>query len=70
MVSTIGRLIKEYRWNHALSQAEFAEKANVSPSMVSVIENSVSYNPKMPTISKLAKALDLSVDDFLKLANL
>ncbi|MCL2231501.1 MAG: helix-turn-helix domain-containing protein [Treponema sp.] len=53
--------IKRYRGNHGWSQADLAEKANISINFLSSIERCVKW-PYPDTIVKIAKALE--VDEF------
>ena len=65
-MSTIGKNIKQYRQNKELSQDKLSKLADLSLNTVVKIELDESPNPTIETIQKIAKALDVSVDDLLK----
>ncbi|MCR4658304.1 MAG: helix-turn-helix domain-containing protein [Lachnospiraceae bacterium] len=67
----LSEIIKEYRRKHYLSQAEFAHKAGVSPTYISVLEREKDPNtglptkPKMETYALLAGAMGISRDKLI-----
>jgi transcriptional regulator with XRE-family HTH domain len=65
-MSTIGKNIKKYRQKKGLSQDKLSKLANLSLNTVVKIELDESPNPTIETIQRIAKALDVSVDDLLK----
>ena len=65
-MSTIGKNIKQYRQNKGLSQDKLSKLADLSLNTVVKIELDESPNPTIETIQRIAKALDVSVDDLLK----
>jgi len=65
-MSTIGKNIKKYRQEKELSQDKLSKFADLSLNTVVKIELDESPNPTIETIQKIAKALDVSVDDLLK----
>ena len=65
-MSTIGKNIKQYRQDNGLSQDKLSKLADLSLNTVVKIELDESPNPTIETIQKIAKALDVSVDDLLK----
>ena len=65
-MSTIGKNIKRYRQDKGLSQDKLSKLADLSLNTVVKIELDESPNPTIETIQKIAKALDVSVDDLLK----
>jgi len=65
-MSTIGKNIKQYRQEKGLSQDKLSKLADLSLNTVVKIELDESPNPTIETIQKIAKALDVSVDDLLK----
>ncbi len=65
-MSTIGKNIKRYRQDKALSQDKLSKLADLSLNTVVKIELDESPNPTIETIQRIAKALDVSVDDLLK----
>jgi len=65
-MSTIGKNIKKYRQGKGLSQDKLSKLADLSLNTVVKIELDESPNPTIETIQRIAKALDVSVDDLLK----
>ena len=64
-MSTIGKNIKRYRQEKELSQDKLSKLADLSLNTVVKIELDESPNPTIETIQRIAKALDVSVDDLL-----
>lgn len=56
----IGRKVTEYRAQRKMSSKELAEKAGLTPSMLSQIEHSQA-NPSINTIKKIAAALNIPI---------
>ena len=65
-MSTIGKNIKRYRQDKGLSQDKLSKFADLSLNTVVKIELDESPNPTIETIQRIAKALEVSVDDLLK----
>jgi transcriptional regulator with XRE-family HTH domain len=65
-MSTIGKNIKKFRQEKELSQDKLSKLADLSLNTVVKIELDESPNPTIETIQKIAKALEVSVDDLLK----
>lgn len=65
-MSTIGKNIKKFRQDKGLSQDKLSKLADLSLNTVVKIELDESPNPTIETIQKIAKALEVSVDDLLK----
>ena len=65
-MSTIGKNIKRFRQEKELSQDKLSKLADLSLNTVVKIELDESPNPTIETIQKIAKALEVSVDDLLK----
>lgn len=65
-MSTIGKNIKRFRQEKGLSQDKLSKLADLSLNTVVKIELDESPNPTIETIQRIAKALDVSVDDLLK----
>lgn len=65
-MSTIGKNIKKYRQDKGLSQDKLSKLADLSLNTVVKIELDESPNPTIETIQRIARALDVSVDDLLK----
>lgn len=64
---TIGARIRELRIEKGMSQAELAEKAQLSLPVISSIENARSKT-WLITFAKVAEALQVSADDILRLS--
>ncbi len=65
-ISQIGRNIKKLRKQKGLSQDRLSKLADVSYNTVIKLESGGITNPSIDTLQKLAKALDVGVDDLLK----
>lgn len=65
-MSTIGKNIKKFRQEKELSQDKLSKLADLSLNTVVKIELDESPNPTIETIQRIAKALNVSVDDLLK----
>jgi len=65
-MSTIGKNIKRFRQDKGLSQDKLSKLADLSLNTVVKIELDESPNPTIETIQKIAKALEVSVDNLLK----
>ena len=65
-MSTIGKNIKRFRQDKGLSQDKLSKLADLSLNPVVKIELDESPNPTIETIQRIAKALEVSVDDLLK----
>lgn len=59
---TLGKNIKTYRARRGLSQADFAEKADISITFLSNIERGIKY-PQPDILSKIANALGVNVNE-------
>ena len=60
----IGQRIRMYRKEHKLSQELLSERADVTPAHLSHIERG-NTKPSLPTLIRIANALDISIDDLL-----
>lgn len=58
--------LKKLRAKKGLSLEKIARLADLSLNTIVKIENGVNTNPTIETLQKIAKALDVSVDDLLK----
>ncbi len=65
-MSTIGKNTKKFRQDKGLSQDKLSKLADLSLNTVVKIELDESPNPTIETIQRIAKALEVSVDDLLK----
>lgn len=62
----LGQRIKKLRQKLELSQDDFARKANVPYTTLTKIETGVIKKPSVFVVSKIAKALGVSIEDLLK----
>ena len=62
----ISKNIKKLRQAKGLSQDLLSKLADVSYNSIIKLETSGITNPTIDTLQKIAKALDVSVDDLLK----
>jgi transcriptional regulator with XRE-family HTH domain len=58
--------IKKYRSKQRLTQEGLARKANISYNTIIKLESSGITDPRMETLKKLAKALDISIDELVR----
>lgn len=65
-ISQIGKNIKKLRKQKGLSQDRLSKLADISYNTVIKLESGGIINPSIDTLQKLAKALDVSVDNLLK----
>lgn len=67
----IGLYVKHYRERYKLSMQEFADKADLSKGYISMLEkgkhpqNDREIVPSIETVNKIAKAMNLSIDELL-----
>lgn len=64
-VNKLGKKIQKLRKEMGLSQDEFARKADVPYTTLTKVETGVIKKPSVFVVAKIAKALDISVDDLL-----
>jgi len=64
--STIANNIKKYRQKLGISQDRLSKMADVTYNTIIKIESGSSQNPTIDTLSKIAKALGVSVDDLIQ----
>lgn len=62
----IGNNIKKHRTKLGLSQEDFAQKSGVKYTTLTKIESNVIKKPSVLVMDKLAKALDISIEDLIK----
>jgi len=55
--------IRKYRKKLKLTQEGLARKVDISYSTIIKLETGVISDPRMETLKKLAKALDISIDE-------
>ena len=64
--STIADNIKKYRNKLGVSQDRLSKLADVTYNTIIKIESGANKNPTIETLSKIAKALCVGVDDLIK----
>ena len=64
--SKIQEKIKKYRNKLDISQDRLSKLADVTYNTIIKIESGANKNPTIHTLTKIAKALGVSVDDLLK----
>ena len=57
--------IKKYRNKQGLSQEDFAKKSGVKYTTLTKIESNVIKKPSVLIMAKIAKALDISIENLL-----
>ena len=62
---TIGENIQKRRMKLGLSQEDFAQKSGVKYTTLTKIESGVIKKPSVLIMAKIAKALDVSIEDLL-----
>ena len=65
MVITIGQKIKKKRQDLGLTQDELARKAMIPYTTLVKIEADIVTDPRTKTLQKIAKALNILIDDLL-----
>ena len=65
-MSSIGKNIKRLRKEKDISQDKLSKLADISLNTVVKLELDQSPNPTLDTLKKIAKALDVSIDDLIK----
>lgn len=66
MSNKISDNLKKFRAQKSYSLEKVARLADLSLNTVVKIENGVNKNPTIETITKLAKALDVEIDNLIK----
>ena len=64
--SNIQEKIKKYRNKLGISQDRLSKLADVTYNTIIKIESGANKNPTIDTLTKIAKALGVSVDELLK----
>ena len=64
--NNIGENIKKHRNKLGLSQEDFAQKSGVKYTTFTKIESGVIKTPSVVIVGKIAKALNVSIEDLLK----
>lgn len=63
---TIGAKIKQLRNKQGLTQDELARKSDLPYTTLTKIETNVITKPSIQTVVKIAKGLEVSLDDLMK----
>ena len=58
--------LKKYREEKGLSKLALARKTGLSARCIEHIEYGKAENPKVTTLEKIAKVLNISIDDLMK----
>lgn len=70
---TLGDLVKSYRESHNISMDEFSKMCALSKGYISMLENNINPRsnkpiaPTLPTVKKIATAMNVDVDFILKI---
>ena len=64
--NNVGKNIKKRRTKLGLSQEDFAQKAGVKYTTLTKIESGVIKTPSVLMVEKIAKALDVSIEELIK----
>ena len=62
----LGKRIKALRLKLQLSQDEFARRADISYTTLTIIETGVIKKPSVFVMAKIAKALNITVEELIK----
>ncbi|MDD4575509.1 MAG: helix-turn-helix transcriptional regulator [Bacteroidales bacterium] len=62
----IAENLKKLRAKKGLSLEKIARLADLSLNTIVKVENGVNQNPTIETLTKIAKAFDIGVDDLIK----
>ena len=65
-IDSINAYIRIKREEAGLTQKQLAEKAGLSLNTIGYIECKEGRNPRLPTLKKIAEALDLDITEFFK----
>jgi transcriptional regulator with XRE-family HTH domain len=65
-MSNISKNLRKMREAKSLSQEKLARMADVANNTIIKIEAGKNQNPTLDTLKKIAKALDISVDDLIQ----
>ena len=65
-LSTIAKNIKKYRNKLGISQDKLSKLASVTLHTLTKIETGATPDPRIETLKKIAKGLNVSVDDLIK----
>ncbi len=63
---TISKNIKKYREKLGISQDKLSKLADIAYNVIIKVESGATPNPTIETMAKIAKGLDVSIDDLMK----
>ena len=64
--SKIGKNLKKLHQEKGISQDRLSKLADLSLNTVVTVESGANPNPTIETLTRIAKALDVGVDDLIK----
>ncbi|MCD6539279.1 MAG: helix-turn-helix transcriptional regulator [Candidatus Omnitrophica bacterium] len=64
--STIGKNIKKYREKLGIPQDKLSKLAGITLHTITKIESGATPDPRIGTVKKIAKALNVSLDELIK----
>ncbi len=64
--NTIGKNIKKLRKKQGISQDRLSKLADLSLNTVVTVESGANENPTIDTLTKIATALEVGVDDLIQ----
>jgi len=64
----IGDNVKKFRKKKGLTQDNLARKADIPCTILTKLESNVVKKPSVQTVAKIAKALDVSIEDLIKVS--
>jgi len=64
--SKISENLKKIRWDKDISQVYLAKLAGLSLNTCVIVESNTDPNPTIETLTRIAKPLELRVDDLIK----
>lgn len=65
-MSKIGKNLKKLREQKGVSQDRLSKLADISLNTIAKLELDETQNPTIETLQKIAKALEIKVDDLIK----
>ena len=65
-MSTISKNIRKFREQKGISQDRLSKLADISLNTIAKLELDETQNPTIETLQKIAKALDVKVEDLIK----
>ena len=65
-ISTIAKNMKKYRDKMGISQGKLSKLAGITLHTITKIESGATPDPRIENVKKIAKALDVSLDELIK----